>query len=149
MKKNLKNAVLALICAFACTLPASADIDRPISVSDLPVPAQQVVQKYFSGCKVALAKLESGVLEKSYDVTFTKGDKLEFDRKGNWTEIHRGTAGVPADFIPAPVTSYLETNYPGVKVIGIERDKRETDVKLSNGIELTFDKKFRVIDIDM
>lgn len=28
------------------------------------------------------------------------------------------------------------------------RDRNEYDVKLSNGIELTFNKKFQVIDID-
>ncbi|MCZ2607976.1 PepSY-like domain-containing protein, partial [Bacteroides fragilis] len=39
-------------------------------------------------------------------------------------------------------------NYPDAKVLKIERDKTDYEVKLSNGWELKFDSKFNLIDID-
>ena len=36
---------------------------------------------------VAMAKLESGMFYKSYDVVFTNGEKVEFDKSGEWKEV--------------------------------------------------------------
>ena len=68
MKTNLKLGLIALACAFTLSAPACADNDKPISTSQLPAAAQQTLKKHFAGHKVALAKMESGLLEKSYDV---------------------------------------------------------------------------------
>ena len=38
--------------------------------------------------------------------------------------------------------------YPDTSVVQIDRDKRDYEVKLTNGLELTFDLKFNLIDID-
>ena len=40
------------------------------------------------------------------------------------------------------------TNYPDTKIVQIEKDKKEYEVKLSNRWEIKFDSKMRVIDID-
>ena len=37
---------------------------------------------------------------------------------------------------------------PGAAVIKIERDKQEVEVKLNNGMELTFDRSHNLIGID-
>lgn len=50
--------------------------------------------------------------------------------------------------IPSPIQKYTATNYPDAKVLKIERDKTDYEVKLSNGWELKFDSKFNLIDID-
>lgn len=95
-----------------------------------------------------MAKMESGLFDTSYDIIFTNGDKVEFDRNGNWTELKCKYSQVPVRLIPAAINSYVKKNYSSAKVLEIERDRNEYDVKLSNGIELTFNKKFQVIDID-
>ena len=43
---------------------------------------------------------------------------------------------------------YGATNYPDAKILKIERDKKDYEVKLSNRTELKFDLKFNLIDID-
>ena len=43
---------------------------------------------------------------------------------------------------------YVKDNYPDVKVFLIERDRNNYELKLSNRLELTFDSKFNIIDID-
>ncbi len=148
MKTIIAKAMLAVICAMAFSAPVQADNDKPIEVSQLPTAAQQVITANFSDKKVALAKVETGLLEKRYDVIFTTGEKIEFDRKGNWTEIDCKLSAVPESLVPEKIKAYVSSNYAGNGILKIERDSREYEVKLSNGIEITFNTNFVVIDID-
>ena len=140
--------MVALVCLVTFQVSAFADNDKPISMSQLPATAQQIIKKHFSGKKVALAKMETGLFEKSYDVVFNNGEKVEFDRKGNWTEIDCKMSSVPAALIPAKIKQYVKSTYPGAKIIQIEVDAREYELKLSHRLEVTFHKSFQVIDID-
>ena len=148
MKRIIQTAVAALICLATFQVNVMADNDKPISMSQLPAAAQQIVKKYFGNKKVALAKQESGIFEKSYDVVFNTGEKIEFDRKGNWTEIDCKASAVPAGLIPAKISQYVKFTYPGTKILSIEKDDRRYEVKLSNRLEITFNKNFQVVDID-
>ena len=46
----------------------------------------------------ACAVMESDWFDKSYDVIFTNGDKLEFDKKGVWTEVNCKYSAVPVSY---------------------------------------------------
>ena len=148
MKKTIKRLVLSLVCILTVSATALADNDRPVNVNQLPQTAQQVIKKQFAGSKIALAKQESDMFGKSFDVIFTNGNKIEFDRSGNWTDIDCKRSAVPTSLIPTQIRNYVNKSYSGQKVIQIERDRKNYEVKLSGGIELTFDKKFKLIDID-
>lgn len=148
MKKILFKTFSALVCLLAICSVASADNDKPIEVSQLPTAAQTTLKSYFSDRKVALAKVESDLFEKNYDVIFTNGDKVEFNSKGEWTEIQCKQSQVPTGLVPSQISSYVKSNYSGTKIIEIEKDSKEYEVTLNNGIELTFNKKFKLIDID-
>jgi hypothetical protein len=148
MKRIIQSAVVALVCLVAFSVSALADNDKPVNVNQLPATAQQTLKKHFSAKKVALAKMESGLFEKSYDVVFNNGEKVEFDRNGNWTEINCKMSSVPAGLVPAKITSYVKSTYPGTKILQIEKDDNRYEVKLSNRLEVTFNKNFQVVDID-
>lgn len=149
MKTTLRNWMFALMLLVGCAMPAWADKDTPISVNQLPNTAQQVVNRHFSGRKVALAKQETGVFEKSYEIIFTNGDKVEFDRGGNWTELDCKYSSVPSALVPSAIRSYVAKQYAGSTIRKIERDRNGYEVKLSNGVEIEFNKKFQVVDIDI
>lgn len=148
MKSIIKRSIIALVCLVAFQVQSTAGNDKPISINQMPAAAQQIIKKHFTGKKVALAKMESGLIDKSYDIIFTNGEKVEFDRKGNWTEIDCKQSSVPANLVPSQITGYVKTNYNGNKILKIEKDGSEYEVKLSNGIEVKFNKNFNVIDID-
>ena len=148
MKRIIQSAVVALVCLVAFSVSALADNDKPVNVNQLPATAQQTLKKHFSAKKVALAKMESGLFEKSYDVVFNNGEKVEFDRNGNWTEINCNMSSVPAGLVPAKIASYVKSTYPGTKILQIEKDDNRYEVKLSNRLEVTFNKNFQVVDID-
>lgn len=92
--------------------------------------------------------MESGLIDKSYDVIFTTGEKIEFDRNGNWTEIDCKRSSVPSKLVPTQINNYVNTNYSGNKILKIEKDRNEYEINLSNGVEIKFNKDFMVIDID-
>ena len=127
---------------------AKADNDKVINKNELPAQAQQFINEHFANVKLSYAKLERDFLERSYEVLLTDGTKLEFSSKGTWLEVDCKYGEVPAAVIPAPIKNYIKENYPGERVLKIERDRSNYELKLSNRLELTFDKDFRIIDID-
>ena len=127
---------------------AKADNDQVINKNELPAQAQQFINEHFANIKLSYAKLERDFLERSYEVLLTDGTKLEFSSKGTWLEVDCKYGEVPAAVIPAPIKNYIKENYPGERVLKIERDRSNYELKLSNRLELTFDKDFRIIDID-
>ena len=132
----------------SCNMVANAGNDKPISVNALPAKAQTLLNQHFNGQKVMLATIESGVVSRSYDVVLQNGTKLEFDKKGNLTEIDCKQGIVPMLLIPQTIKNYLEVNYAGQSVKKIEIKKNEYEVELVNGLDLTFNKHFQLIDID-
>lgn len=148
MRTKMKVWMLTLLGVLLLGTAAMADNDKPIKVSNLPVVARQVISKHFTNRKVALAKVESGILNKNYDVIFTNGDKVEFDKKGAWTEIDCKRTTVPTALVPAAIRAYVNGHYEGNRIVKIGREKRQYEVELSNGIELKFNDKFQVTDVD-
>lgn len=145
----MKKMLLVLVALFTLSVSVQAVEDRPITVDQLPQKAQQFIKKYFADKQVALAKMETDFLSKSYDVIFTNGDKVEFDKKGNWTKVDCEHTQVPQAVIPAAIQQYVSKNYPDAKVVKIEKtDRKGFDVDLSNGFDIEFDKKMRVVEID-
>ncbi len=144
----IRRAFVALACIMTFQACAFADNDKPITFEQLPAVAQQTVKTHFADGKVALVKVERDLAEKTYDVIFTDGSKIEFDRKGVWREIDRRGATVPAALIPTQIADYVKANYGGQSIKKIEKDRKEYDITLSNGVEITFNKNFMVIDID-
>lgn len=145
----MKKIAFLLVCVLTMNLTALAANDKPIQVSKMPAAAQQFIRKYFSSHSVAMAKMETDFLNKSYDVIFTNGDKVEFDNKGNWTNIDCERSAVPVEVVPAAIKEYVQKSYPDTKPLQLEKtDRKGYELKLSNGVEIEFDKKFRVIDLD-
>ena len=148
MKRILRILMIAICCMVSCNMVANAGNDKPISVNALPAKAQTLLSLHFNGQKVMLATIESGVVNRSYDVVLQNGTKLEFDKKGNLTEIDCKQATVPEQLIPQAIRNYLKENYPAQAVKKIEMNKNEYEVELANGLDLTFNKHFQLIDID-
>ena len=147
MKRIFRILMIAICCMVSCNMVANAGNDKPISVNALPAKAQTLLNNHFNGQKVMLATIESGVVSRSYDVVLQNGTKLEFDKKGNLTEIDCKQGIVPALLIPQAIKNYLKDN-AGQSVQKIEMNKNEYEVELTNGLDLTFNKHFQLIDID-
>ena len=140
--------MVIICCVMAYFMRANADNNKPIKVTELPAKAQTLLSQHFKNQKVAFASIESGIIDKNYDVVMQNGTKLEFDKKGNVTEIDCKQGAVPEKLIPQAIYTYLQKNHSGQTVRKIEFNKNEYEVELSNGLDITFNKHFQVIDID-
>lgn len=147
MKRILETMLFALALLFASPASANTDGGKAISPGKLPQAALQTINTHLPGRKIVIAKVESELFSKSYTVIFTNGEKIEFDGRGRWTEVKCKRSAVPASLVPAQIAQYIRANYPDCRILEIERDD-EYEVKLSNHVEVTFNKKFEVIDID-
>jgi hypothetical protein len=56
--------------------------------------------------------------------------------------------GVPTAFVPAQIQNFVKKSYPGTKITKIDRDARDYEIELSNGLDLKFNKSGRLIEID-
>ena len=145
----MKKIVFLFVGLFIMSAVVWAGNDKPINLSDMPKNAQQFIKRHFGNQQVAVAKVETDFLVKSYDVIFTNGDKVEFDGKGRWTNVDCEHSQVPVEIIPADVQKYVVEHYPQAQGLKIElTDKKGYEVELNNGFEIEFDKHMRVRDID-
>lgn len=144
----MKKMMLILACVFSFAACIKADNYQPVTRTQLPQKAQTFLSTHFADAKTSLLRRELDVMELNYDVIFTDGSKVEFDHRGYWTEVDCVNHPLPEGIVPAGITNYINAHYPGAKVVKIERDHREYEVKLNNRVELTFNKKLQLIDID-
>ena len=145
----MKKIILFFASLFVMNLVVSADNDKPIQLTEMPKEAQEFIQRHFANQSVALAKIDADFMDKTYEVVFTNGDQVEFDKKGKWTKVDCEHTQVPLAIVPVAIQQYVSKNYPDAKVVKIElTDRKGYEVDLSNGFEIEFDKKMRVVEID-
>lgn len=143
-----KILLVAFVFLSFGVIAAKADNDRVITKEKLPLASQQFINENFGDLKISYVKEERDFLERSYEVVFTNGTKIEFMRNGDWKEVDCRYSNVPAEIIPERIVKYVSEHYSDARILQIERSRSDYEVRLSNKLELTFDKKFNIIDID-
>ena len=143
-----KIIIIALAVLSLGILTANADNDRLTVKENLPKKALLFIESNFKDAKITYVKDERDYLERSYEVLFANGTKVEFNRNGEWKEVDCRRSAVPSAIVPAKILNYVNSTYPGVKIVRIEHDRTDYELKLSNNLELTFNKKLNIIDID-
>lgn len=142
------TVILAAAALLAASAPAMAGNDRPINVTELPATSQQFLKTYFQGVEVSFAQLDEEMFDKDYKVVFVDGSKVEFDKQGQWKEVDCQYGEVPSGVVPQQIRDYVAKHFAGRKITKIDRDKRDYEVELDNGLDLKFDLKFRLVKMD-
>ena len=141
---NSIKAILLMVAVLATCFNAKADHDQVISFNEMPEAAQTLLKQYFAN-KVPLVVT---VDWDDYTIVYESGEKVEFDKQGNWKEINCRTSGVPVELIPEQIKSHINATFPGAMVLKLDRNRRGYEVKLNNGLEVEYDPTFQIIDID-
>ena len=139
-----KRMLMLLALVLTMCMPMMADNDRVITFDQLPSQAQTLLKKNFADKVPLIVTVDFD----DYKVMYQSGEKVEFDKKGNWKELECKTSAVPTALIPDEIKAKVKTTFPGATIIKLGRDRRGFDVKLNNGMELEFDKKFQIVEID-
>lgn len=140
--------LLVLFFALTTSFSAFAADDKPISFEQLPNTAQNFITEHFKVADIALATVEREFFDTTYEVFFSDGCKIEFDKKGQWTDIDCKYGRVPDAAVPEAIMNHIQKNHPERYVKEIDRDTRDYEVQLDNGLELKFNLRFQLIGYD-
>jgi len=139
MKMKLFLAIALLIA----TISASAQ--KKIEVTELPKPAQEFLEKYFSYTLVEKVQKDPEHGEKGYEVKLKDGTEVEFWKDGSYREVDGGDNPIPTNFIPDNIKAYVAKNHPNEKITHIDYGHKDLDVDLTNKIDLEFTKDGKIL----
>ena len=141
-------AILILGIVIVTTACADNDVITR-NLNELPAPARTILKQQFAHTKVSYIKIDKDWFKSTtYDVQLVNGTEVSFDSKGDWTEVDGKRSEVPAFFIPMEIKKQVNEMFPGEKITKIEKDSRKYEVELTNDVELKFDRKFNIREID-
>lgn len=141
----MKRIVLLAIGIFAATVMASSR-EVPVTFDQLPSAAKTFVNENFPGETVTMA-LKDVHGRAEYDVRLSDGTELEFTHSGALKKIS-SRAGISEKLIPDGIRRYVSAHFPGAGYREYEVGKRTYEVKISNGMELKFNRNFMVMEVD-
>lgn len=132
----------------ATTAACVSDHDRLVDFDKLPAKAKSFIKQNFADEKIAHILYDSELTDRDYKVRFENGTEVEFDNDGKWTKVDCLRSAVPAAIVPTEIASYVERNFADKQIVEISCDWNEWEVQLSNGLELQFNSKFKLREID-
>lgn len=149
--RRVTATLLAIIAtattAFATSLYITSE-DRPVSYDELPAEAKSFIENNFANDEVSHIILDRDIISVDYNVSLTSGTKLEFNSHGEWKEVDTRNGIVPNAIVPQAIAEYVKKNYPNREIREISRNHYHTEVTLTGGLELTFNKNYNVVDVD-
>lgn len=108
----------------------------------------QFVEQYFPKATVQMVMPD----EDDIDVVLNDYTKIEFKLNYEWKKVdceHSTTfTSVPATLVPEQITAYVNANFPNATIKKLEKKYMGWEIELNNGLELKFNKNFKVMEID-
>jgi hypothetical protein len=118
------------------------DDDRQVALDNLPQEAKNLLSSNFAGKKVSVSTADND----DFTVRLESGEKIEFERNGNWTEIECYGTSVPAALVPQAIAADVKAAYKGAVITKLERnDNGGYEVSLNNGMEIKYSSSGRRI----
>ena len=107
------------------------------------------VSTYFPQVGILYARQDGNEIE----VKLTDNTEIDFRLNFEWKNIDCEESTVygivPTELVPAQITAYVTANFPNNFIEQIEKKNNGGwEIELNNGIEITFDANFNVIEID-
>ena len=143
-------AMIAVMClGMPSTMIASADNNATgIEANDNHPKITEFVAKYFPQATV-LSVIRD---DHEWEVMLSDYTKIDFTLNYEWKKVdceHSTTyTVVPAELVPAQISTYVSTSFPNQSIVKIDKDRRDWEIELGNDLELKFDKKFNLIEMD-
>jgi hypothetical protein len=118
------------------------------NIQQLPQKAQEFVKTHFNDYKVAYVLTDKELADIDYKIRFEDGTEIEFNAKGDWTDVSGKQNCIPTGFILKEITNYVNTYHNDLCITDIEREFNRITVELSNNLEIEFNSKGKLISYD-
>ena len=153
--KNLFIPLL-LICFFfsfsSCSSQNLDEVEDTVTFAQLPVEAQNFLNRYFQGKSNYLKGQDMEVENITlYKVETVDGYQITFNSSGYWQEVYAPTGKtIPTGFIPEPIIATLDYQYHGYGIVAINTQGENYHVVLSNNqggdsVDLIFNQSGEII----
>lgn len=136
--------IIAIVVASVSMVRAD---DRPVSFNQLPAAAQSFISMNFPDDSISYATVDDDFIRPDYNVVLVSGLKIQFEHDGSMEMISSRT-GIPADMVPVQIREYVKVHYPDAFFTEYEVGRKSYEVKLSNRLELKFNKNYILVEID-
>ena len=143
MKKNILT--LAIILLFGANVFAQNGMTK---LEQLPAKAQEFVKTYFSDYKVSYVFADKEFADTEYKIRFENGTEIDFNAKGEWTDVSSKNNCIPTGFILKDITNYVEMNHNGMCITDVEREFNRIKIELNDILEIEFNSKGKLISYD-
>ena len=108
----------------------------------------QFVEQYFPKATIQMVMPD----DDDIDVVLSDYTKIEFRLNHEWKKVdcEHGTVytSVPTELVPEQITAYVNSNFQGAIIKKLEKKFVGWEIELSNGLEVKFNKNFRVTEVD-
>jgi len=121
--------------------------DRPVTFAQLPAAVQNFINVNYPSDKISYATVDDDFIRPDYNVVLVSGVRLQFTNSGALEKIE-SRAGVPDSFVPVQIKDYVKMHYPESFIIEYEVGKKRYEIKLSNRLELKFNRNFNLVEVD-
>lgn len=124
--------VLATVATFAR--------DKVIPATSLPKAAQEFVAANFSERTITYAEADWD----EYEATLDDGTEIKFKANGDWDEVKSYT-GVPSTILSNVISGQIETMFPDVSIIEVEKERGNFEIKMANRMKVYFSANGKLI----
>ena len=143
MKKN----ILALALTIFLSVNAFAQ-NGMNKFEQLPATAQEFVKTYFKDYNIQYIFCDKEFADVDYKISFEDGTEIEFNAKGEWTDVSSKQKCIPTAFILKEITDYVETYHKDMCITDIEREFNRITIELNDTLEIEFTSKGKLVSYD-
>ena len=143
MKKQIITlAAILFLCVSAFAQNGMTQFEQ------LPATAQEFVKTYFNDYKVQYIFSDREFADVDYKIRFEDGTEIEFNAKGEWTDVSSKQKCIPTGFILKEITDFVEANHKDMCITDVEREFNRIKIELDDNLEIEFNNKGKLISYD-
>ena len=125
-----------------------APAQATVQTQALPEPITTFINKNFPGSTIATVETDNEFGGLEYDVYLNDGTEVDFDASNQWETVDCKVKAVPAELVPAAITSYVKANFQSLPITKIDKKRYGYEIELSNGLDLKFNANGQFVGVD-
>ena len=148
----MKKIIALLAVALVASMAWAEDLEKKVSLQELPEKAQEFLNTYFEGVKVkkVIKTTDAYTFVEEFDVYLSNKTQIEFDMVGAWNEITLKNKKVemPRFIYPNRVVDTIDNQYADKKIVKVSNDGMEYDIKFKDGSEVTINALCKMLEFE-
>ena len=148
----MKKIIALLAVALVASMAWAEDLEKKVSLQELPEKAQEFLNTYFEGVKVkkVIKTTDAYTFVEEYDVYLSNKTQIEFDMVGAWNEITLKNKKVemPRFIYPNRVVDTIDNQYADKKIVKVSNDGMEYEIKFKDGSEVTINALGKILEFE-